>query len=87
MAGECDKRKQDDPPIKGSQKVDKAKMEEKENPQKDNPPTQEKENNRSTKLKQKLQAKKIENFKSRTQMQQNQRMSLENSWKSSKRQW
>jgi hypothetical protein len=46
----------------------------------------EKENLKSTKSKQKQMAKKIENYKSRTQMQLNQKTNQESSWKSSKRQ-
>ena len=69
------------------QKATKVTKVEKENPQKVKMQTVEKENHRSTKLKQKLQAKRKDNFKSRTQMQQNQKMSLESSWKNSKRQW
>ena len=70
---------------KDSQKAIKAKMEEKENSQKDKPQIQERENHKSTKLRQKLQAKRKENFKSKTQMQQNQKMSLESNLKNSKR--
>jgi hypothetical protein len=62
-------------------------MAEKENLQKDKLQMAEKESHKSTKLKQKLQAKRKEKFKSRTQILQNQRMSLESHWKSSKRQW
>ena len=48
---------------KDLQKAIKTKMEEKERPQKDNPLTQGRENYKSTKLKQKLQVKRKENFK------------------------
>ena len=61
---------------KDLQKAIKAKIEEKENHQKDKLQNQERENHKSTKWKQKLQAKRKENFKSKTQMQQNQKMSL-----------